>query len=259
LSNTVCLSLQSIDAKYNKTYAISTTGHFLSASITWEQLEGNTVLFEITSAWRRKHLWPCNKDQGFNGPDGFPGLGQELAIVGLSMVQDVNAKSQEAAGEVSAKFYPGDGTAYDLMLKVTSFSIIEDWVMGVSYIKHTYPRAQASLVPFYPSHYVASRGDKKNSQPYNTVPWFAEFTGCCRQFKGASPLGEAVSFNFGISATVDLDDHVASARIVSMPFIYVYPGMKNILPVCALSLAGPAGMVMKVLSLLALLVQKYKN
>ena len=64
--------------------------------------------FEITSAWRRKHHWPCKKDEGFNGPDGYPGLGQELSIVGLAMVSDDTEKRFEAAGQVSSKFYPGD-------------------------------------------------------------------------------------------------------------------------------------------------------
>ena len=123
--------------------------------MTWEHVEGNTVTFEITSAWRRKHHWPCKKDEGFNGPDGYPGLGQELSIVGLAMVNNQGEKRLEAAGQVASKFYPGDGAEYDLTLKVTSYSIKEDWLMGVSYVTHTYSKAQASLTPFYPQHYVA--------------------------------------------------------------------------------------------------------
>jgi len=188
-----------------------TTGHFLFASITWERVEGNTVMFEITSAWRRKHHWPCKKDEGFNGPDGWPGLGQELSVVGLSMVSDAGEKRQEAAGQVASKFYTGDGIEYDLSLKVTSFSIKEDWLMGVSFVQHTYKKPQHSVIPFYPPHYVASPGDKSKSQPYHAVPWRAEFLGCCRQYKGRGN-----SFNFGTAATIDLDDHVASPRIVSV-------------------------------------------
>ena len=217
-----------------------TTGHFLYASITWERVEGNTVMFEITSAWRRKHHWPCVKEEGFNGPDGWPGLGQELSVVGLSMVQDDGEKRQESTGQVATKFYPGDGTEYDLTLKVTSYSIKEDWLMGVSYVQHTYSKPQHSLEPFYPPHYVASLGDKSKSQPYRAVPWTAEFNGCCRQHKG-----EGSSFNFRISATVDLDDHIASPRLVTMPMLYIYPDTTNRIALCALSVAGKEGMVMK--------------
>ena len=217
-----------------------TTGHFLYASITWEHVQGNTVMFEITSAWRRKHHWPCVRDEGFNGPDGWPGLGQELSVIGLSMVQDDGEKRQESTGQVASKFYPGDGTEYDLTLKVTSYSIEEDWLMGVSYVQHTYSKPQHSLEPFYPPHYVASLGDKSKSQPYRAVPWTAEFNGCCRQHKG-----EGGSFNFRISATIDLDDHIASPRLVTMPMLYIYPDTTNFIALCALSVAGKEGMVMK--------------
>jgi hypothetical protein len=47
------------------------------------------------------------------------------------------------------------------------------------------------------------QGDKSKSQPYNAHPWKAEFRGCCRQHRGR---GE--SFNYAISAHVDVDDHV---------------------------------------------------
>ena len=62
------------------------------------------------------------------------------------------------------------------------------------------------------------------------------------QFKG-----KGSSFNFNIKATVDLDDHIASARIVSMPKVYVYPDSAagNRVALCALSKAGAEGMVMK--------------
>jgi hypothetical protein len=150
----------------------------------------------------------------------------------LSTVNSNGEKRQEAAGQVASKFYPGDGSEYDLTLKVTSYSIKEDWLMGVSYVEHTYSKPQHSLVPFYPAHYVARHGDKAKSQPYRSVPWKAEFNGCCRQYIG---LGE--SYNFGIYADVDLDDHIASPRIASMPFLYVYPDASNRISLCALSVA----------------------
>ena len=101
--------------------------------------------------------------------------------MGLNVVTEEGEKRQEAAGQVATKFYPGDGTEYDLSLRVISYSEKEDWLMGVSYIEHTYSRPQHSLVPFYPPHYVASVSDKGVSQPYTAMPWMAEFKGCCRQ------------------------------------------------------------------------------
>eukprot|EP00961_Rhodomonas_salina_P071114 954927-Rhodomonas_salina.8 len=32
-------------------------GHFISASISWRHLRGNTVRFEIASTWRRSFSW----------------------------------------------------------------------------------------------------------------------------------------------------------------------------------------------------------
>ena len=56
--------------------------------------------------------------------------------------------------------------------------------MGISYVQHTYKTPQASLVPFYPPHYVASHGDKSKSQPYHAVSFFFFRRKCVRVWCG---------------------------------------------------------------------------
>lgn len=84
-----------------------TTGNFLSASMSWTHVKGNTVMFEMVSVWRRKHYWPCKAAVGFTGEDGWPGLGDMLTIVGLSSVQSKQAR-QESSGPVSTKLWTGE-------------------------------------------------------------------------------------------------------------------------------------------------------
>ena len=84
-----------------------TIGHFLSASISWTHVKGNTVMFEVISAWRRKHYWPCKSTEGFSGKDGWPGVGDMLTIVGLSPITSDQPR-QEDLGAVSTKLFPGN-------------------------------------------------------------------------------------------------------------------------------------------------------
>ena len=224
-------------------------GHFISASISWKHVRGNTVMFEINSAWRRKFNWPCKQsgpDSGFNGPDGFPGLGQKLPIVGLATTFS-NASRLEREGHAATKFKAGDGTEYDLMLQVTSYSMQEDWLAGTAYVEHTFDAPYGGSMPFFPTHYVASAGNKDTMQPYRTVPWHAELVGCCRK-----DLGMGQSYNFAIGTTVDLSDQIGSPRIISMPQIFVRPTVsqqsekaKTYINFCAVSAAGPAAFVQK--------------
>ena len=140
---------------------------------------------------------------------------------------------------------PGDGNYRELHLEVTSFSIEEDWLMGVSYIEHEYQTPYKEKIPLYEIagqklHYVSSPEDRDSTQPFRTVPWTAEFVGCCRRFVGKADT----SPNFSIKATVDLSNHVASPRLVLMPFIYINTqGSK--LTVCALSAGGQTARVRK--------------
>jgi len=228
-----------------------TTGNFLSGSMSWTHVSGNTVLIEVVSVWRRKHHWPCNTAVGFSGKDSWPGIGDMLTVVGLSAVQSKQAR-QEMSGAVSTKLWTGDGKYHELQLKVTSYSIEEDWVMGVSYLQYEYPTPYAKKEPLYeidgmPLHYVSSPDDKDSTQPFKTVPWMVEFKGCCRWYEGMTDedVKPDEMLNFNIRATVDLSNHVASPRLVSLPFIYIKPQLSTLLPVCALSAGGKAAMVRK--------------
>jgi len=270
-----------------------TTGHFLSGTISWKQVgTGNKVMFELITTWRRKHHWPCNRAIGFSGPDHWPGIGDELTIVGLSSVASKQAR-QEISGPVSTRLSTGeggqsrapchlhhrvpavvhtipsqpcltmlvsrvlfvcagDGENYEMSLKVTSYSVEEDWVMGVSYLEKEYPTPYHSKVPLYevngqPLHYASSPMDKDSTQPFKTVPWTVEFKGCCRQFEAKTsqdPKPDSV-VNFAIRTTVDLSNHVASPRIVSMPFIFTRAQRQQKIPICALSTGGKEAMVRK--------------
>ena len=146
----------------------------------------------------------------------------------------------------------GDGKYHELQLKVTSYSIKEDWVMGISYLQYEYPTPFHSKVPLYEMngqllHYVSTPDDKDSTQPFKTVPWTVEFKGCCRWYEGKTDLSPKPDemVNFNIRATVDLSNRIASPRLVVMPFFYTKPQEQSLVPVCALSAGGRAGMVSK--------------
>jgi hypothetical protein len=144
------------------------------------------------------------------------------------------------------------------MMRVTAFSIEEDWISGISVIPVTYSKPYASTIPFFPSNmarYVASKGSKGSTQPYRTVPWVATFSGCCRQFlsRSATTAGNVDSWYFQLLSYVDLTNARGSPRIVSFPLAWLNAPADeatstNPLPgitFCALSTAGPDGMVQR--------------
>ena len=95
------------DTKLKQRSAGDTTGNFLSGTISWTHISGNKVRFELVSTWRRAHHWPCKQGIGFTGPDGLPGIGDHLTIVGLSPVESGQAR-QEKIGAVSTKLWTGE-------------------------------------------------------------------------------------------------------------------------------------------------------
>ncbi len=88
-------------------------GHFISASISWRKLQGNTVRFEIISTWRRDFRWSAS---ALSQPSVGPVLGDELPILGLAF-QDVptDCARQESAGGVSIAFSPGNPGRRDIV------------------------------------------------------------------------------------------------------------------------------------------------
>jgi len=205
-------------------------GHFISASMSWKRISERTAQFEIWSTWRRKYGWPCPTDSGFQGEDGWPVIGEKLSVVGLSRAAD-------ASKDVTIKFYTGDGASYDVEFLITSYSVEEDWVMGVTYITHTYQQPFGSFTPFYPSSYLADPA-MGMMQPVHTYPWTAYFAGCCRQWyrEGTSP-------EFYVETKVDLSNHLSSARIVSLPFLSNADENPRPISMCALPVGGKMAQV----------------
>ena len=143
----------------------------------------------------------------------------------------------------------GDGKSYELTLEVQSYSISEDWLMGVSYVEHKYSAPFHSKTPMYSVNgqalnYVSTVEDRDKTQPFQTLPWLVEFKGCCRLHEGKTSLTPRPDevINFNIKATVDLSNHIASPRLVSMPMLFVYPQRLTKMSICALSAGGPKAM-----------------
>ena len=106
-------------------YTGSAVGAFISASISWKQLYGNTVSFEIQGMWRRKHQWPCSLKTGFSGPDGYPGLGDQLKVMGLSAIDDTSPDPRIITpGKIGAFFSTGSSPISYCLWSLT-FSIQE--------------------------------------------------------------------------------------------------------------------------------------
>ena len=170
-----------------------------------------------------------------------------VPIVGISMPNpDSTSGEQVEQGVVFSRLDTGDmrpGTSqaatYDLMLKVTSLSVEEDWISGVSYVSHTYSAPFASKQPFYPASYVATVGNDKATQPFQSVPWTATFSSCCRAGGDQEAAGKSFSFH----VKVDLSDIAGSPRIVTMPRIGLPSTLtseRNLVYLCAVPAAGKA-------------------
>ena len=82
-------------------------GHFISASISWKAIGGNSVEFEIMSTWRYSFMWPTQNPNIYTGPCGFPGVGDVVPIVGISANPNILYGQQSAPGTVSLKLYSG--------------------------------------------------------------------------------------------------------------------------------------------------------
>jgi len=130
-------------------------------------------------------------------------------------------------------------------MRVTSLSSQENWLTGVTYVVHEYAADYHSLEPIWSDRYVASANNKDTSQAYQTVPWMAKFTGCCREYAQQGAFDGQGSYNYEIKALVDLSDHVSSPRIISMPQIFLNPDVENFVQFCALPVAGLESMMVR--------------
>eukprot|EP00292_Cryptomonas_paramecium_P003354 CAMPEP_0113673442 /NCGR_PEP_ID=MMETSP0038_2-20120614/6861_1 /TAXON_ID=2898 /ORGANISM="Cryptomonas paramecium" /LENGTH=575 /DNA_ID=CAMNT_0000589903 /DNA_START=275 /DNA_END=1998 /DNA_ORIENTATION=- /assembly_acc=CAM_ASM_000170 len=219
--------------------------------MSWRQVSGYTVEFEIISTWRYSFSWPYPISNQYTGPCGYPGIGDKVPLVGISPGSTDTDPQQAATGSVYVQLRSGeDGKNYDLVMKVESYSVEEDWISGISKVNVTYSKPYASNIAFFPpslSNYVASVGSKSTTQPYNSVPWVATFSGCCRQYQSLNSQG-TYSWPFSIQANVDLTDTLGSPRIVTLPQHWINAPLTEsdtvpaVLTFCAITVTGPNGL-----------------
>jgi len=240
-----CLSVSSILAGTcpgaSLSSSTSTGGHFIAGSIAWRHLYGNTVTFELTTVWRRSYHWPCPIDTGFSGIDGYPAIGDLVHLSGISLIGGSLAGArQTAAGPARTTFDAGDGTQYELILNVTSYSMTEDWFTAISHIEHTYSGPYKRLDEWFPPAYTISSPDKFSSQPYTTIPWSAMLVGCCRRWFVDNPdASSKIPLDFQLRAEVDISNMVSSARIVTLPVVSLpFDSQQRRISICALPVAG---------------------
>ena len=128
----------------------------------------------------------------------------------------------------------------DVNFTVQSFSVEEDWITGISYVPFTYSAPYAGKTPYFPPDlpmYVASK-DSDSRQPYRTIPWRAVFSGCCNQF-----VTSTGNTTFSFEAQVDLSNAIASVRIVTLPQLWLTPGLPTRVLLCATPLAGRSSLL----------------
>ncbi len=98
-------------------------------------------------------------------------------------------------GRQTPKVYLGDTSIADVLrMKVTAYSVAEDWILGEVKITHRY-----------------------NSPNDNGLPWEVQYTGCCR----LSNLENNKDQEWTLTALVDLTRAKASARAKILPQISV--------------------------------------
>jgi len=153
-------------------------GTFRYGHVHWQRVGdgGNTVAITVETAFRRNVGTTY-----FHGsaPDGFAQVGDTVTLTGRQ----------------TPKVYLGDATIVDVMrMKVTSYSVAEDWIMGEVYIEHTYETP-------------SNKG----------VPWEVQYSGCCR----LSSLQNSKDQEWMITALVDLSRAVSSPRVQMLPIVHV--------------------------------------
>jgi hypothetical protein len=145
------------------------SGLFRFGHISWHA-QGSTVSFTLETAFRKSVSDPKWREAK---------VGDLLLLFGKEPPQFLYGDSQFAS---------------TLVMNVTAVSHAEDWVMGVTHLKHTY----------------ATPNNKQR-------PWKAQLVGCCRlsEIKNNAELG------FELTAEVDLTVAKRSPRAATLPMITV--------------------------------------
>lgn len=145
------------------------SGLFRFGHISWHA-QGNTVSFTLETGFRKSVSDPKWREAK---------VGDRLLLFGKEPPQFLYGDSQFAS---------------TLVMDVTAVSQVEDWVMGVTQLEHTY----------------ATPNNKQR-------PWKAQLVGCCRlsEIKNNAELG------FELTAEVDLTVAKRSPRAATLPMITV--------------------------------------
>jgi hypothetical protein len=162
---------------------LSVGGTYRYGHVYWRS-DGDVTEFTVEAAFKR-HIEEVSSWSG-TAVDNLAKVGDEILFPGRQPPQ----------------FYYGDGMVEQrLTMKVTAYSVAEDWVMGEATFRHQYATPN-------------NRGE----------PWYAQFTGCCRY----SYLMNNKDAEWVITAEVDLNKAQKSPRanvlpVVSVPFQPVAP------------------------------------
>jgi hypothetical protein len=139
----------------------SVEGSYRFGSVSWKLVKDaapNTVDFELVTGWRRDFKWVyVHQHQPENGPtrtlDSHPIVGDVLRVTGLTFADETGMQAA-TEGTSEIMFETGDGHKYYVDVTVTAFSSEQNWVMGVTHIRHTYARPyEAQAQKEYPAGY----------------------------------------------------------------------------------------------------------
>ena len=194
----------------------------------------NTVDFELVTAWRRSFSWVYVSQRCICDPkdcesstcrslDDHPIVGDVLRVTGLSFA-DASGEQAVDAGKSEILFHTGDaeGKTYFVDVRVTAFSESDDWVMGVTNIRHTYsaPYKGKDSNIYPPGYsYEASTGAMLDAnQPFTHTPWTATFEGCCR-WEGSLDSNSRKPYK--VVTHIDMTDRDNSPAARTLPIITV--------------------------------------
>jgi len=207
--------------------------------VTEPGVAANTVDFELVTAWRRDFSWVYvsqREPAGCAAPpcrtlDDKPIVGDKLRVTGLSFADETGAQAL-TAGTSEILFHTGDakGTTYFVDVDVTSFSESDNWVMGVTKIRHTYSAPyKGKDSNIYPAgySYEASTGAALDAnQPFTHTPWTASFAGCCRW---EASLDANSRKPYKVVTHIDMTDRNNSPAARTLPIITVPQARTNAL------------------------------
>eukprot|EP00292_Cryptomonas_paramecium_P002047 CAMPEP_0113684128 /NCGR_PEP_ID=MMETSP0038_2-20120614/13784_1 /TAXON_ID=2898 /ORGANISM="Cryptomonas paramecium" /LENGTH=1026 /DNA_ID=CAMNT_0000603749 /DNA_START=237 /DNA_END=3319 /DNA_ORIENTATION=+ /assembly_acc=CAM_ASM_000170 len=152
-------------------------------------------------------------------------IGDVVRVTGLTFVDSTGQSAQAGTSEIV--FNAGDGSApYFVDVTVTAFSTSENWLMGVTRIRHTYQNPFLSRgTNIYPAGYsfeAATGASLGANQPYANIPYTAFFKGCCRL--GVNSLDLNANDPYRLETFVDLTDRDNSPASRSLPLVTVSSG-----------------------------------